>query len=137
MMDMTLEVLLAEFNLPWNITIVCPLLQVVVVAEINPQMLSAQVPSHHIPSAFFRETVSPDEVSKIMDRVSSKTCSLDTVPTHLIKDSKDEFLPFLTQLINKSFVTGTVPDAFKRAIIRPLLKKPELDPNELKNYRPV
>ena len=30
-----------------------------------------------------------------------------------------------------------MPKSFKRALIRPLLKKPGLDPNVLKNYRPV
>ena len=29
-----------------------------------------------------------------------------------------------------------VPVSFKSAYVRPLLKKPNLDPNTLKNYRP-
>ena len=33
--------------------------------------------------------------------------------------------------------TGTFPSALKTAIVRPLLKKHNLDPNNLKNYRPV
>ena len=33
--------------------------------------------------------------------------------------------------------TGTVPSSFKRALVTPLLKKPSLDNNTLKNYRPV
>jgi len=39
--------------------------------------------------------------------------------------------------MNTSLKTGTVPDTFKSAIVRPLLKKHNLDPNNLKNYRPV
>ncbi|XP_070182906.1 uncharacterized protein [Littorina saxatilis] len=32
---------------------------------------------------------------------------------------------------------GTVPNSFKTAIVKPLLKKPSLDPNTLSNYRPL
>ena len=33
--------------------------------------------------------------------------------------------------------TSTVPNQFKRAVITPILKKPSLDSNVLKNFRPV
>ena len=36
-----------------------------------------------------------------------------------------------------SFTTGTVASDFKTAIVKPLLKKPSLDPNALSNYRPI
>ena len=32
---------------------------------------------------------------------------------------------------------GVVPDEFKKAIVTPLIKKSSLQPNDLKNYRPV
>ncbi len=38
------------------------------------------------------------------------------------------------------FVTlslGHVPKPFKLAVIKPLIKKPKLDPCELANYRPI
>jgi hypothetical protein len=38
---------------------------------------------------------------------------------------------------NKSLNEMSVPTAFKQAIVRPFLKKPGLDMNNLKNYRPV
>ena len=34
-------------------------------------------------------------------------------------------------------VKGTFPSIFKTALVKPLLKKPSLDHNDLKNYRPV
>jgi hypothetical protein len=46
-------------------------------------------------------------------------------------------LPFIVSIVNSSLESGIVPDRFKQAIIRPLLKKPGLDPNVLSNYRPV
>ena len=40
-------------------------------------------------------------------------------------------------IINDSLTSGSVPECLKHAIISPLLKKQNLNPNELKNYRPV
>ena len=48
-----------------------------------------------------------------------------------------ELLPFLSHLFNTSLVSGHFPSAFKTARVTPLLKKPSLDPSDLKNYRPV
>jgi len=36
-----------------------------------------------------------------------------------------------------SLLTGHVPHSFKVAVIKPLLKKPTLDPDVLANYRPI
>ena len=43
----------------------------------------------------------------------------------------------MTSIINDSFKSGVFPSSYKSAIVTPLLKKPSLDPNDLKNYRPV
>ena len=40
-------------------------------------------------------------------------------------------------IINNSISTGIFPSQFKQAIVRPLLQKNDLDPEILKNYRPV
>ena len=39
--------------------------------------------------------------------------------------------------MNFSLSSGKVPDPFKSALVMPLLKKPNLDYNDLKNYRPI
>ncbi len=49
----------------------------------------------------------------------------------------DSVCPAITVAINSSLVKGIVPDAFKSAIVKPILKKPNLDPETLANYRPV
>ena len=36
-----------------------------------------------------------------------------------------------------TLLTGSFPSVFKSAVVRPLLKKPSLDTENLKNYRPV
>lgn len=40
-------------------------------------------------------------------------------------------------MINCSLQTGVFPAAFKAAVVRPLLKKSNLDFNDFNNYRPV
>ena len=62
---------------------------------------------------------------------------LDPIPTWLIKEAKEELLPLMTEIINSSLQTSQVPDVMKAAVVTPLLKKSTLDPEELKNYRPV
>ena len=46
-------------------------------------------------------------------------------------------LPTITNILNESLLSGTVPSEFKTAVVKSLLKKLSLDPNELKNYRSI
>ena len=41
-------------------------------------------------------------------------------------------LPIITTLVNKSITESYVPATFRKAVVRPLLKKPGLDQNVLK-----
>lgn len=70
--------------------------------------------------------------------MSSATCELDPIPTKFVKDQCQEALiPSITKIVNESLSTGICPSIFKNALVKPLLKKPSLDTNILKNYRPV
>ena len=69
--------------------------------------------------------------------LSSKSCSLDPVPTHILKNHLDAIGPVITVIVNISSTSGEFPSALKRYLIRPVLKKPDLDKDVLKNYRPV
>ena len=77
------------------------------------------------------------EVCKIITKSPTKSCSLDPAPTWIVKDSVDELIPMVTILVNLSFQSANVPDSMKQALVTPLLKKDDLDPEVLKNYRPV
>ena len=68
---------------------------------------------------------------------SCKTCSLDPIPTWLVKEMRGLLSPFISLLFQKSLFTGLFPTEFKEAIVRPLLKKSGLDSTQKKNYRPV
>jgi hypothetical protein len=62
---------------------------------------------------------------------------MDPVPTWLLKDCLDSLLPIITRIVNQSLTESEMPSNLKQSIVVPLLKKPKLDPEVLKNYRPV
>ena len=82
-------------------------------------------------------TVSESDVIKIISESASKSCELDSLPTPLLKECISDLIPHITNFINSSLSSGTVPDAFKVSLVNPLLKKIGLDSNQLNNYRPV
>ena len=73
----------------------------------------------------------------LIQRAKNKNCSLDPVPTWLVKQFAVELAPFITALINSSISSGLFPSSQKCAMVIPLLKKKTLDPDDLGNYRPV
>ena len=73
----------------------------------------------------------------MIQKSGNKTCHLDPCPTNILKRCIDPLLPLVTEIINRSVTTATVPMYFKEASIKPLLKRPGLDGEELKNYRPI
>jgi hypothetical protein len=84
------------------------------------------------------KSVDIDEVANLFKKLSNKSCALlDPIPTWLLKEHSTLFIPVLTNIINVSFATGVFPDSLKDAVISPIIEKQTLDPNILKNYRPV
>ena len=81
--------------------------------------------------------VTESDVRKILSASAPKTCDLDPIPTPLLFECLDVVLPTLTKIVNDSLASGIFPDVHKAALVTPLLKKPSLDHNELKNFRPV
>ena len=77
------------------------------------------------------------EVRQLIFSSSNKQCPLDPLPTFLIKQCFDELGPIITKLVNLSLVEGIFPSSFKSALVRPLIKKPSLSPDDLNNYRPI
>jgi hypothetical protein len=81
--------------------------------------------------------VTEDFVLSILKSMSPKSCELDPLPTSLLYEHLDVLLPSITNVINDSLASGTVPGELKTAVVKPLLKKPSLDPDDLKNFRPI
>ena len=64
------------------------------------------------------------------------TCMTDPCDTRFLLRIKETIIDAITKIINQSPTTGEFLDDWKMAIVRPLIKGPNLD-IELKNYRPI
>ena len=84
----------------------------------------------------FKKLIS-EELLRIIQKCPNKSCMLDPMPTWLVKEHINVLLPTLCRIVNTSLQSGIFPDELHKAIVTPVLKKPSLDHNELKNYRPV
>ena len=78
-----------------------------------------------------------DQVRKLIMKSKYTSCELDPIPTWLLKLCVNELLPIVTKIINTSLLTPKAPRPFKSTRIKPLIKKPDLDPDIFKNFRPV
>ena len=67
----------------------------------------------------------------------NKHCTLDPTPTRVIEQLADVLAPIITNMVNTSFNQGNFPKSQKHAIVGLRIKKPSLDPTDLKSYRPV
>jgi hypothetical protein len=100
-----------------------------------PAIDSLLTPSASLLSCFDQTTVS--EITSIVKSCSSSSCMLDPIPTTLLRDLLPVLAPVLVNIVNASLKSGVFPTELKSAIVKPLIKKPSLDPNILKNFRPV
>ena len=83
------------------------------------------------------QSVTNEELLKIIRKCPNKSCVMDPMPTYLVKEHVDVLLPTLCRIVNTSLQSGLFPDDLHKAIVTPVLKKASLDRNQLKNYRPV
>ncbi|KAL5253885.1 hypothetical protein ACHWQZ_G013597 [Mnemiopsis leidyi] len=84
----------------------------------------------------FRE-VSVSDLESIIKSMPDKSSSLDAIPFWLFKECLPEMLPITHYIVNQSLKEGVFPEDLKIASIRPKLKKPTLDVDDLSNYRPI
>ena len=82
------------------------------------------------------QPISQEDLKKIILSKPIKTSPEDPLPAILFKSCVNEILPALTRLVNLSLATGSL-DGLKDSVVSPILKKAGLDPEVLKNYRPV
>jgi len=91
---------------------------------------------HHLTMQLL-EPVTASEVFRMLLSIPSKTSVLDFVPTSVVKSCPALFSDLIAHLANLSFSNGVFPSKFKHASVTPILKKPNLDPSEPANYRPI
>lgn len=83
------------------------------------------------------QRVTPAVVWKVLAKSKNSSCDLDLLPSWVIKKHPDAVVSFLCSLANLSLSSGVFPSRFKEALVKPLLKKSNLDGNQMANYRPV
>lgn len=99
---------------------------------------SSTVPSHaDIPAMRSFDAATEDEITRVICSAPSKSCPADPLPTWLLKMHIHLLAPTITRIVNMSLDLGEFPASMKKAQVVPLLKKPSLDAEQLKNYRPV
>jgi len=106
--------------------------------EALPSQLSVDIPTQlcsNILSNF--SMISSDTTRDIIMNSFTKSCTLDPLPTCILKDCLDVLVDPITSIINSSILTGQVPSTLKTARVTPVIKKPTLDPEVFKNYRPI
>ena len=89
------------------------------------------------PSLHQFQEISVEKLESIIKALPNKSSSLDPIPMWLFKNCLPELLPIVHYIVNESLRKGKFPEKLKEASIRPGLKKPSLDVDELKNYRPI
>ena len=77
------------------------------------------------------------EIRKIIMSAPIKSCSLDPVPTFLVRELIDVLLPHITLMVNVSLAHGRLLASQKCASVTPLLKKPSLDSTNMNNFPTV
>ena len=84
-------------------------------------------------------TCAPDliEFNTIVNSSKSSTCLLDPIPTKLLKELLPVIGTPLLNIVNASLLCRHISQTLKLAVIKPLIKKPNLDVNVLSNYRPI
>jgi len=86
-----------------------------------------------------RKQISSDRVSKLIDNLpGGKSPGIDGVTSEHLKNGKSPRLcDLLANLYSVMLSRSCVPAVFTTGVIIPLLKKPTLNPNIPKHYRPV
>ena len=78
-----------------------------------------------------------DEVQQLLSRMNKTTCKLDPFCTAIIMQHSPYFIHVYVHIINLCLSSGIFPTRFKSAVVKPLTKKPTLDCEVLKNFRPI
>ena len=81
--------------------------------------------------------LSRDNVKEYACKSAKKSCNLDPLPASLMKNCLGMLLPTITNIVNLSLSTGTMPETLKVAKLVPVLKKHDADHEQFSNFRPI
>ena len=109
-------------------------LQPIEETDIDPHYIEVEYPINYR----FKELEIIDEntVLKLIKKSTTKSCKLDLVLTNLLKQYVEVLVPSVHCIITTSLSHRCFTNTLKKALLRPLLKKSNLD-LIFKNYHPV
>ena len=81
--------------------------------------------------------VTDAEVHRLVLSAPCKSSDLDPLPTGLVKDCIDVLVTPIVSIVNLLLSEGCFPTHFKSGLVSPSLKKPTLNRDDMKNYRPL
>ena len=93
-------------------------------------------PMRHTPKLTQFNSLAVEEVQEMVNNMQAKACDGDPIPAKVFKAISPLTIEQIADIINISLTEGEFATSWKMATIKPLLKKPSLDPI-LKNYQPV
>ena len=100
--------------------------------DVNYSDFSSDQYSHSI----FIDPVVPSDITNTAHKLKSKSSfGHDEISTKLLKQTINNITLPITHMINRSFITGIVPDQMKIAKVVPVYKSSER--NSIKTYRPI
>ncbi|XP_049886999.1 uncharacterized protein LOC126381583 [Pectinophora gossypiella] len=77
-----------------------------------------------------------EELKGVLSQVKDSAPGCDGIPYSFLSHLNDKALSYFLELINSILITGNIPSAWKIQTIIPILK-PNKDPSEATNYRPI
>ncbi|XP_072247605.1 uncharacterized protein [Leuresthes tenuis] len=83
------------------------------------------------------QPINSKDLEDILRHLKSSSCCLDILPTGFFKGVSKTLESDLLLIVNLSLTSGVFPEPLKTAVIKPLLKKDNLDKTQMNNYRPI
>ena len=96
-------------------------------------LITPTMPTHSL-NVFLVHSMS--DIGTLLKETKSSS-PLDPIPLSLLHEITASLTIPLNNIFCESLESGTYPISYKHALITPLLKKPNLDPQSLNNYRPI
>ncbi len=103
-------------------------------ATVSHQIMHCRSPEEQFHSF---STIGEEKLHKLVKSAMPTTCMLGSIQSKLTNYVLPEVIYPLLAIINSLLSLGYVPKTFKLAVIKPLIKKTQLDPKDLVNYRPI
>ena len=131
------KLLANQFNL-FFITEIEKIMEILVPTNTHPSnhvYLESEIETAVILHEF--RPITLDATKKLILSATPKSCKLDPIPMNLLRNRIDVLAPIIQKIINISITNGMISANMKEALLRPLLRKSNLDPQQFKNFRPV